>query len=595
MLDQNTFKTLAEPRAERRGHSGLTVWDIVDALRHHKFLILTVTILTTALGAVYAITSPPRYSASSQVIMDTRGVADLTIDTTFADSQVEVLKSEAVTLAVIESLDLLKDPEFTETQTSVTRSFLERFGLLPPDEDTASNPVSHVLGHLRQNLSVRRVGRTFVLEVSFLSRSRDTAIKVANAVVKAYIFDQVRSSISVTTEANARLEAEFVSRYGENHPAVAEIRKNIQSLRDASREEIKRAAAAFQSFPGRGCGESHDGARPARGCEGADDGARRHEVRAEGQAHPRNCVVCWACRRCRPGANSAAAGLLYPVGLQAGGVDRCRMFRHGARDLRPAGETAPTLGCEERYQEGGHGDLTHEGRAGGGAVISKGPDRRLSDLTLERHAVHTPFSEFAEALRRLKVASDMSTPRPVILGFVSTTAGEGASFMAVNFAQLLASDGSDTLLIDGDLRSSDLSKRIAPEAKTGLAQLLETDAALDDLIWTDQVTGLAFLPTGTATALANSATILGSQKVEAFLSAARLMYQYIVIDLPPMDKVVDAKVAGEIIDRFVLVTAWGRTSRHRVETVLRSAEVIRTRLIGGLLNRADARRHPGLS
>ena len=35
-------------------------------------------------------------------------------------------------------------------------------------------------------------------------------------------------------------EAEFVSRYGENHPAVADIRQNLQSLRDASREEIRR-------------------------------------------------------------------------------------------------------------------------------------------------------------------------------------------------------------------------------------------------------------------------------------------------------------------------------------------------------------------
>ena len=183
----------------------------------------------------------------------------------------------------------------------------------------------------------------------------------------------------------------------------------------------------------------------------------------------------------------------------------------------------------------------------------------------------------------------MSTPGPVIFGFVSTTAGEGASFMAVNFAQLLASDGSDTLLIDGDLRRSNLSKRIAPEAKAGLAQLLETDAALDDLLWTDQVTGLAFLPTGTETALANSATILASPKVEAVLSAARQKYRYIVIDLPPLDEAVDAKAAGEIIDRFLLVTAWGRTSHYRVETGLRSAEVIRTRLIGGILNRADVR------
>jgi succinoglycan biosynthesis transport protein ExoP len=241
------------------------------------------------------------------------------------------------------------------------------------------------------------------------------------------------------------------------------------------------------------------------------------------------------------------------------------------------------LAAETACRKAGHaGDKG----AAGVAIVSSRPDRHLPDLALERHAVHTPFSEFAEALRRIKVASDMSTRGPVIFGFVSIAAGEGASLMAVNFAQLLASDGSDTLLIDGDLRRSNLSKRIAPEGKAGLAQLLETDAALDDLLWTDPVTGLAFLPTGAETALANSATILASPKVEAVLSAAREKYRYIVIDLPPLDEAVDAKAVGDVIDRFLLVTAWGRTSHYRVETGLRSAEVIRTRLIGGILNRA---------
>ena len=352
-MDPNTFRTLAAARVEGTGQSGFTVWDIVDALRHQKFLILAVTVLTTALGTVYAITSPPRYSASSQLIIESRRVfpftgqavvQDSAIDTTIADSQVEVLKSEAVHLAAIDSLNLLEDPEFTGNQTSVTRSFLERFGVLQPDSNT--DRVGRALRHLRENLSVRRVGRTYVLEVSFLSRNRDTATKVANAVVHAYIFDQMRSNVSATAEASEwlrdrlaelrndamkadaevqeyiaknnlitaqpgrtlteqqltdlqaqlirlrgevaeakarfdalaasegtdpgsvatigsfnnpvltrlrdqyldmhRQEAEFVSRYGENHPAVAEIRQNLQSLRDASREEIRRTAAAFQ-------------------------------------------------------------------------------------------------------------------------------------------------------------------------------------------------------------------------------------------------------------------------------------------------------------------------------------------------------------
>ena len=435
-LDPNTFLTLPAARVEGTGESGFTFWDIVDALRNQKFLILAVTVLSTALGSVYAITSPPRYSASSQLIIESRRVfpftgqavvQDSAIDTTIADSQVEVLKSEAVHLAAIESLKLLEDPEFTGHQASVMRSFLEHFGVQQPVE---VDLVGRALRHLRENLSVRRVGRTYVLEVSFLSRNRDTATKVANAVVHAYIFDQMRSNVSATAEASEwlrdrlaelrndamkadtevqeyiaknnlitaqpgrtlteqqltdlqaqlirvrgevaeakarfdalsgsegtdpgsvatigsfnnpvltrlrdqyldmhRQEAEFVSRYGENHPAVADIRQNLQSLRDASREEIRRTAAAFQqeyevalarlnsleqsmketleaTAAGMRAGVSlrilESSAQSyrrlydaflqrfaeleaaailsARGCEGADDGARRREVRAE--------------------------------------------------------------------------------------------------------------------------------------------------------------------------------------------------------------------------------------------------------------------------------------------------------------------------
>ena len=172
-LDPNTFLTLPAARVEGTGQSGFTVWDIVDALRNQKFLILAVTVLSTALGTVYAITSPPRYSASSQLIIESRRVfpftgqavvQDSAIDTTIADSQVEVLKSEAVHLAAIESLKLLEDPEFTGHQTSVMRSFLEHFGVLQPVEvrpgrTCASAPARE---------PVRQEGRTYLRSRSLI-------------------------------------------------------------------------------------------------------------------------------------------------------------------------------------------------------------------------------------------------------------------------------------------------------------------------------------------------------------------------------------------------------------------------------------------
>ena len=175
-MDQNTFRTLAAARVEGTGQSGFTVWDIVDALRHQKFLILAVTVLTTALGAVYAVTSPPRYSASSQLIIESRRVfpftgqavvQDSAIDTTIADNQVEVLKSEAVHLAAIESLNLLEDPEFTGNQTSVTRSFLERFGVLQPAESVEHRP-GRTCASTPAREPVRQEGRPYLRSRSLI-------------------------------------------------------------------------------------------------------------------------------------------------------------------------------------------------------------------------------------------------------------------------------------------------------------------------------------------------------------------------------------------------------------------------------------------
>jgi succinoglycan biosynthesis transport protein ExoP len=432
-----------------------------------------------------------------------------------------------------------------------------------------------------------------------------------------------------------RQEAEFVSHYGENHPAVAEIRQKLQSLRDASREEVRRTAIAYQKeyevarsrldSLEQSLKETLDatavGMRAGVSLGVLERTAQSYHLLYDSflqrfadskqqesfpRADARVLTTARDAEKSEPDAKLLLATAMF-AGL-VGGVGLALTLQRLDYSIRSASKLEGSIGAEcfgivpeishreaKRHRRlaaktaFGHGDAERKFGAAGAAIVSKRPDRHLPDLALERHAVHTPFSEFAEALRRIKVASDKSTPGPVVFGFVSATAGEGASFMAVNFAQLLACDGSDTLLIDGDLRRSHLSKRIAPDAKDGLAQLFETRAALDQMLWTDQVTGLAFLPSGTETALMNSATILASPKVEAVLSAARLKYRYIVIDLPPLDEAVDAKAAGEIINRFLLVTAWGRTSHYQVETSLRSAEVIRTRLIGGILNRADVR------
>lgn len=75
--------------------------------------------------------------------------------------------------------------------------------------------------------------------------------------------------------------------------------------------------------------------------------------------------------------------------------------------------------------------------------------------------------------------------------------------------------------------------------------------------------------------------------MEQLLTAARKIYDYIIVEIPPIMSVVDVMMIERFIDRFIFVVEWGQTSRSLVQEALSEAEVIRERLIGVVLNKAD--------
>ncbi|TGV93919.1 P-loop NTPase, partial [Mesorhizobium sp. M2E.F.Ca.ET.154.01.1.1] len=74
-----------------------------------------------------------------------------------------------------------------------------------------------------------------------------------------------------------------------------------------------------------------------------------------------------------------------------------------------------------------------------------------------------PRSEFAEAMRTVKVAVDAELPRKSTkaIGIVSCLPGEGKSLVAANFAMVLAMKRCRTLLIDADIHNPGLSPMLA--------------------------------------------------------------------------------------------------------------------------------------
>ena len=84
-------------------------------------MIAVAAAITIAMGVIYLLTAPPSFTATATMLIDTKKIQlfqqqsmfnDIPIDASSVESQVEILKSETIALAVIKHLHLTEDPEF---------------------------------------------------------------------------------------------------------------------------------------------------------------------------------------------------------------------------------------------------------------------------------------------------------------------------------------------------------------------------------------------------------------------------------------------------------------------------------------------------
>ena len=216
-------------------------------------------------------------------------------------------------------------------------------------------------------------------------------------------------------------------------------------------------------------------------------------------------------------------------------------------------------------------------------------NRKISGLF--RHVIDQPLSAFAEGFRAVKVAADISgsIKKNKVIGVTSSLPHEGKSIVASNFAELIAHAGRKAILIDGDLRNPTLSRRLVSKADVGLLEVIGGKIELREAIYTDNLSGLAFLPAVIESRLAHSSEILASEVFGQLIDGLRKSYDYIIIDLPPLAPVVDARATTNIVDSYVFVIEWGRTRINMVQRQLGSAPEIFDRLLGVVLNKANVK------
>jgi polysaccharide biosynthesis transport protein len=206
-----------------------------------------------------------------------------------------------------------------------------------------------------------------------------------------------------------------------------------------------------------------------------------------------------------------------------------------------------------------------------------------------RYAVDEPLSGFAETLRSVKVAADITLQGEDgrIIGIASTLPGEGKSITAANFAGLLVRQGKKALLIDADIRNPGLTLRTAPHAEQGLVDNLLNGTPIRDLLLEGTDCGLHFLPCPTRNRIPHTADLLASSAMEMLLRDAAREYDYVIVDCPPLNPVVDIRAAAKNFDAFLYVVEWGRTPRSLVRNALTTEVQVYDRCLGVVLSKVD--------
>jgi capsular exopolysaccharide synthesis family protein len=168
-----------------------------------------------------------------------------------------------------------------------------------------------------------------------------------------------------------------------------------------------------------------------------------------------------------------------------------------------------------------------------------------------------------------------------VVAISSAVAGEGKTVSTVNLASNLASSGRKrVLLIDLDLRKSDLAKGLRFPSTPGLAELLGGSACLNEVLRFVNTQGLYVIPSGKR--VSNPWGLLSGEKFRIFLQELRGQYDIILLDTAPMLPVSDTLVLRDLVDGIVLVHRLGYTPHNLFRDALE--DIGEKKLLGVLLN-----------
>lgn len=216
---------------------------------------------------------------------------------------------------------------------------------------------------------------------------------------------------------------------------------------------------------------------------------------------------------------------------------------------------------------------------------NKTPFGQHEQKTLHKHLNFTAREQY----KLLRTNIDFTLPQDEkchVIGVTSSMRGEGKSTTAINLSYVLAEKGSKVIIIDGDLRIPSVAKKLQIDSTPGLTTLLMNKSTDVEGFKSNLLDNWYVFPAGEIPP--NPSELLGSRRMEKLLAALKEKFDYIIVDLPPVNLVSDALSISPFISGMVVVIREEYTEKKELTHCMRQLSLSNVKVLGCVLNEAKA-------
>ncbi|MDO4501440.1 MAG: CpsD/CapB family tyrosine-protein kinase [Erysipelotrichaceae bacterium] len=211
--------------------------------------------------------------------------------------------------------------------------------------------------------------------------------------------------------------------------------------------------------------------------------------------------------------------------------------------------------------------------------VKKAP---LEDVTTLCENMHFTAKE-AYKLLRTNLSFTLVSDKPCkVIGVTSANRGEGKSTTSINMAYTFAQSGKKVLLIDADMRLPSIANKLNLKNKKGLSDYIVGSAPKKDVtLQYKNMENFHIILSGSLPP--NPSELLGSEKMVSVVERLNRYYDYIILDLPPVNIVTDALVAKELVDGLVLVVRENYSNKRSLNACIKAIGFLEIPLLGLVL------------